>query len=322
MSPGWPRRLHSGASAVHRRVCTAAAQGRGPAPAAAGRLLALRRGVVRDLVALTKPSITASSVMMAAGGLALAPGGVAPVTAAALLAGTALAVASANALNMWSERITDGLMRRTRGRPLPAGRLRARTALGFGLALGAGGVALLALGVNLLTAALGLGALVGYVWIYTPLKRRTHLAMLIGALPGAAPPLMGWTAATGGIDAPGVALFAVLFAWQVPHFIAIGVRTGDDYAAAGIRTLAAAHGLRAAHTQAIAYAAGLIPVSATLVPLGVAGGLYLAAALALGAWLLALACAPAPVWSGRLFRGTLIYLPALVLALAADRMLG
>jgi len=276
--------------------------------------------VIRDLVALTKPTITASSVMMAGGGLLLADRPVAPATASALLIGTGLAVASANALNMWVERASDGLMRRTRRRPLPAGRLAPRWALGFGVALGAAGVALLLAAVNPLTAALGLGALVAYVAVYTPLKRRTHQALLVGALPGAMPPLMGWTAATGRIELPGLALFAVLFLWQLPHFIAIAIRAGDDYARAGIRTIAAVRGDRAARAQAIAYAAGLLPTSALLVPLGVAGAVYLCGALLLGGWFLALAALPSRSWSNRLFRGSLIYLPALILLLVADRL--
>ncbi len=277
--------------------------------------------MLRDLIALGKPTITASSVMMAGGGLLLAPAGASPSVAAALLGGTGLAVASANALNMWVERHSDGLMRRTRARPLPSGRLDPRVALSFGVGTGAAGVLLLALAVNPITAALGLAALLTYAAVYTPLKRRTHHALVIGALPGAAPPLMGWTAATGSIDLPGLALFAVLFLWQLPHFLAIAVRARDDYAAAGIRTIAGVRGERAARAQAIAYAAGMIPVSAALVPLGVAGGLYLAGAVALGVWMLHLAAAPSPRWCARLFRGSLIYLPALILVLIGDQLL-
>src|SRR3974390_1136186 len=162
--------------------------------------------VVRDLVSLTKPRITAMVLVTGAAGACLAPGRMGATTLLLSLVGTALVVGSANALNMWWERDVDGLMERTRSRPLPAGRLSADLALAFGLALGAVSVPMLFL-VNAATGLLGLVSLVSYVAVYTPLKRHTHLALLVGAVPGAMPPLMGWTTATGSIGLGGGLLF-------------------------------------------------------------------------------------------------------------------
>jgi protoheme IX farnesyltransferase len=188
--------------------------------------------VVRDLVALTKPRITTLVLLTGAAGACLAPAHVPMARLLLSLVGTALIVASANALNMWWEREVDGLMSRTRGRPLPAGRMSPDLALAFGLALGVVSVPMLFL-VNVATGLLGLVSLVSYVAVYTPLKRHTHLALLVGAVPGAMPPLMGWTTVTGAIGLGGALLFAVLFLWQLPHFAAISIFRKDDYARAG-----------------------------------------------------------------------------------------
>jgi protoheme IX farnesyltransferase len=150
-----------------------------------------------------------------------------------VLAGTALSCAGAGALNMAMERRADGAMHRTRNRPVPAGRLATGTAVSFGGILATAGVALLAVKVNMLTAGLSLATLVLYLLVYTPLKSRTSLCTVIGAIPGALPPVMGWTAATGSL-APGAwALFGVLFFWQLPHFLAIAWMYREDYARAG-----------------------------------------------------------------------------------------
>src|SRR5688572_25744505 len=186
-------------------------------------------GTVRDLVSLTKPRITLLVVITTAGGLWLAPGALSPWTVAVTLLATAIVVASANALNCWMERDSDRLMARTRNRPLPAGRLDARVALVFGVALGVASVPLFTFLVNPLTGLLAAIALVSYVWVYTPLKQKSWTALLVGAVPGALPPLMGWTAATGKLELPGLVLFAVLFVWQIPHFIAIALFRQDDY---------------------------------------------------------------------------------------------
>ncbi len=209
-----------------------------------------RPSVAADLVTLTKPRITLMVVVTMLGGIWLAQhhaaygaGAVATAGAgsalrlAAAVGGTALVVGSANALNMYLERFSDRLMARTRNRPLPTGRLPADLALWFGLALGAVSVPALTFGVNAVTGLLAALALVSYVVVYTPLKRRTTLSLLIGAVPGAIPPLLGWTAVTGKIQGPGLILFGIMFLWQVPHFLAIATFRRDDYARAGLKVL-------------------------------------------------------------------------------------
>ncbi|MFT7625950.1 MAG: protoheme IX farnesyltransferase, partial [Myxococcota bacterium] len=166
-----------------------------------------------DLVQLTKPGILTLSVLMAALGIWLAPTTVPATTVWLALLGTGLLVGSANALNMVLERDLDGLMARTKNRPLPAGRMRPGLALAWGASLGLLGTAVLWTRVNGLTASLGVLSLANYVMVYTPMKRRTPLALQVGAVSGAMPPLMGWTTVNDTLDAPGLWLFAVLFVW-------------------------------------------------------------------------------------------------------------
>jgi protoheme IX farnesyltransferase len=290
-----------------------------------------------DLVALTKPSINRMCLLMVAGGMFLAFPPDATIASRLVpiiggLLGTALAVGSANALNMWFERHTDALMRRTRNRPLPAGRLAPRTALVFGLVLGLVGIATLALTTNAVTTLIGALAIVSYAWVYTPLKFRAPLALAIGAIPGAVPPLMGWTAIRGTLDlpadAPGLVLFGILFVWQMPHFLAIAVFRQQDYDDAGIRTVPSVRGLRVTKVQAIAWAATLLPVSLLLLPLGVAGLVYGVTAGLAGLGYLAFTIAglfSAPDqdsrWAWRLFGASLVYLPIVVAALGLDLVL-
>jgi protoheme IX farnesyltransferase len=243
------------------------------------------------------------------------------------LAGTTLIVGSANALNMWWERETDAQMRRTRNRPLPAGRLSADVALFFGLALALAGAPLLFL-VNLTTGLLGLVALVTYVTIYTPLKRHTHLALLVGAVPGAMPPLLGWTTATGSIGLGGLLLFAVCFLWQLPHFAAITIFRADDYARAGLQVVSVQLGERAARQSIAIWTVLLVVASMLFVPFQIAGHLYLGAATVLGAAFLALALRGLRAgvrldtqrWARSVFLYSLPYLPLLLCALLADRV--
>src|SRR5438552_3753678 len=187
-----------------------------------------------DLLALAKPRITALVVFTTASGLWLAPRGVPARTVVFTLVGTVLIVAAANVLNMYLERDSDALMKRTMNRPLPAGRMDPQLALRFGLALAAVSVPLLTFAVGPLPGLLASVALVSYVLLYTPLKRYTAAALLVGAVPGAIPPLIGWTAATERLDLPGVLLFAVMFLWQVPHFLAITLFRREEYARAGL----------------------------------------------------------------------------------------
>ncbi len=277
----------------------------------------------KDLVELTKPRITAVVLATTAAGLGLAPVRVGALRTALALAGTVLIVSSANALNMWWERETDGLMVRTKDRPLPAGRLAPNVALAFGLLLGAVSAPLL-FAVNAVTGLLGLFALVTYVAVYTPLKRHTTLALLVGAVPGAMPPLMGWTSATGSLDAGGLLLFGVLFLWQLPHFMAISLFRADDYAKAGLKVVPIEHGDRAAKWMIVGYTVLLVATSVLLVPYRVAGNAYLvvaaflgAAFVVLGAW--GLRARAARGWARSLFGYSIVYLVLLFATMIADR---
>jgi protoheme IX farnesyltransferase len=277
----------------------------------------------RDLVALTKPRITAMVLVTTLGGLWLAPVRAPWTVVLATLLATAMVVGAANTLNCWLERDVDRHMARTKTRPLPAGRLNARHALWWGLALGSVSVPALTLAVNPLTGLLAAIALVSYVWIYTPLKQRSPIALIVGAVPGALPPLMGWTAATGELTAPGAVLFGILFLWQLPHFLAISIFREREYTNAGIKVMPAVRGLARTKLHAALYAGALVPVSLLLVPMGIAGTLYLVTASVLGlaflAWsLVGLRSEAGNRWARQLFVASLVYLPLLFAALALD----
>jgi protoheme IX farnesyltransferase len=277
---------------------------------------------VRDLVLLSKPRLSTLVMITCAGGLWLAPGAIAPARAILAVLATAAVVGAANALNCYLERDTDARMRRTRDRPLPAGRLDPVAALGLGLLVPAMAIPLLALAAGPLTAALALLALVSYVAVYTPLKRRSPLALFVGTIPGAIPPAMGWTAVTGRLDAGALALFALLVAWQLPHFLAISLYLRDDYARAGLPVFALVHGERA--TRRAIFASTVLLLGASLLPVaaGVAGKAYGVVALGLGGGLLAYAAAGLrgkAGWARPFFLSTLAYLTALFAALALLR---
>lgn len=291
-----------------------------PASAAASPARGIRHQVV-DLIALVKPRIMMMALLTAAGAMSLAPGTPPTWRALWLIAGTALIVGSANTLNMWLERDIDCLMARTRNRPLPQHRLEARTALAFGVLQGAVSLPVLAM-VNPITAALGLLALVLYVGVYTPMKQRSHWATWIGAVPGAMPALMGWTAATGRIDVAGLAVFGVLLFWQIPHFHAIAMVRQRDYDAAGLKTLPGTRGLAAARHQIALYLVVQVAMSLTLVPLGVAGPLYFAVAVVAGAAVLVQGLSGVRSgtarWARSVFISSIIYLPVLFAVMVLD----
>jgi len=277
---------------------------------------------LRDLVALTKPRITLMVVLTAAGGAWLAPGATQVLGRTLLaLAALALTVGSANALNCWLERDVDGRMERTARRPLPSGRLAPGPALAFSVLLGLVAVPVLVFAVNALTGLLAALALLVYVFVYTPMKQLGPAALLVGAVVGAMPPLLGWTAVTGSIDAPGLVLFGVLFLWQLPHFIAIATFRRDEYARAGLRVLPVVRGERAAWRHAALWAVLLLPVSLLLGPLGVAGWAYVAVAAVMGALYLAVTLAAAggaDRWARRVFITSLVYLPVVFATLILD----
>lgn len=283
--------------------------------------------LLAELWVLTKPGIVAMCLVTTGAGLWLASatvsGGLPTLRVIAALLGTAMAVGAANALNMYLERDGDALMQRTRTRPLPAGRLAPRVALVFGIVLGLLALVVLFVLVNPLTSLLAAVALDTYVLLYTPLKRRSWLALFVGAVPGAIPPLMGWTAATGSIGAPGVALLMVLVLWQIPHFLAIALYRSAEYQKAGIKVLPLERGDGSARVQSIAYSLLLLPASLLLVPLGVAGLTFLVAAGLAGALMAGSAIFEMRKSRGnrgarRFFLVTLLYLPLLTLALVLD----
>jgi heme o synthase len=239
--------------------------------------------------------------------------------------GTALVAGGASALNQVWERDTDRLMRRTRLRPLPDMRMHPQDALWFGVLLSAIGVAELALGVNARTAAIALITLLSYVVLYTPLKRRSSLSTIVGAVPGALPALMGWSAATNTLSIEGWALCGIVFMWQMPHFLAIAWMYRDDYARAGIPLLPVIEpDGRSTGRQAVIYAVALMPVSFLPSAVGLAGAWYLAGAMVLGAILLALSlefsATRSLVAARRLFFATILYLPLLWIVLLADHV--
>lgn len=201
-----------------------------------------------------------------------------------VLVGTGLVAAGAAALNEWWERDLDRLMERTASRPLPSGQIEPMVALALGLVSSLGGIVYLGLVVNTLTASLGALALSSYVLVYTPLKRRTVWNTFVGALPGALPPLMGWTAARGGLGTGGLALFGILFLWQIPHFMAIAWLYREQYAQAGFRMLPNIDPAgRATAWSALVSALFLVATSLVVALAGVAGLTYVIGALVLGA---------------------------------------
>lgn len=241
---------------------------------------------IRDYLELSKARIVAMVLVTTAAGFALAAGSVDPTLLVHTLLGTALIAGGTNALNQYLERELDGRMARTRHRPLPDHRLGDRPALIFAVAVSAAGAAYLALAVNLVAASLAVFTLLSYVFVYTPLKTRTTLCTLIGAVPGAIPPMIGWAAATGRIDAGAWSLFVVMFLWQLPHFLAIGWIYREDYARAGFTILSVTDrsGL-ASGRQAVLYGMALVPASLTPALFGLGGALYVAGGVVAGAFL-------------------------------------
>ena len=276
-----------------------------------------------DVLMLVKPNITFMAVFTALGGMWLAPTPVSLSKIVLTLVGTALIVGAANTLNCYLERDSDKLMARTKNRPLPDGRMAARTALVLGLLLTALALPVLYLFASPLTALLAAFALVAYVWIYTPMKQVSSWALLVGSVPGAMPPLLGWTAATEVIDGAGLALFGILFIWQLPHFIAISMYRQTEYDNAGIKTVASQLGLTMAKWQILLWTSALVLVSLALVPLEVAGSIYLISASVLGAIFLGIALAGCRTkrpnrWARAVFLYSLVYMNLMVVFLAVD----
>jgi protoheme IX farnesyltransferase len=285
-----------------------------------------RASALGDYLALTKPRLNFLVVATSAAGYYLgATGSIDALSMVEAVAGTALVAGGAAVLNQLYERDTDALMRRTRLRPLPAGRVAPGDARIFGLALSAAGLTLLAARANWLSAALALATLLTYLLIYTPMKRRTPLSTIVGALPGALPALIGWTASHGSIDRSGAALFAIVFCWQLPHFMAIAWLYREDYARAGFPMLPVIDpDGRRAGKQAVYWGFLLVLVSLEPTFSGLAGRTYFAVALVLGVALFGLAvrfAADRNEGNARaLFYGSITYLPLLWIVMIANKL--
>jgi heme o synthase len=242
------------------------------------------------------------------------------------LLGITLVGGGANTLNQWKERSNDALMYRTRARPLPSRRLSPHNALVFGIAITLAGLAVMAVGVNALTAALGFLSWASYLFVYTPLKTRSPLNTWVGAVPGAIPAILGCTAATATLNEATIALFLILFVWQMPHFFAISWVYRDDYLRGGFRMLSwnDESGERTAF-QILIHTIVLVPVSAGLYVVGHSGLIYLVITLASSFAFLAYALRFYRNISGknakRVFNYSIVYLPLLFIAIIADKLL-
>jgi protoheme IX farnesyltransferase len=280
---------------------------------------------MRDYLELTKPRITLLILICTAVGYWFGCGALFHwADLAHALLGTALLASGTSALNQWYEVDSDAKMRRTRQRPLPAGRIKRRHGLTFGLLLSAAGFADLWFGTNLLAAVLGMFTILTYLLLYTPLKQRSPACTTVGAIPGAMPPLIGYAAAGHGIDASALALFLILFVWQFPHFDSIAWMYRDDYARGGIRMLPVIDPDGESTARRIMLSSLLlIPISLAPLFLGMTGALYAAAAIAGGLGVL--------YFGARLGRertlpraralllATVIYLPAVLCVMVVDR---
>ena len=280
---------------------------------------------VRDYVALTKPRLTALALLTTLVGFLM--GSFHSFDGLRLLytlMGAALVGGGANALNQWWEREADALMPRTQSRPLPAGRLLPIEALVFGLVASGVGVLMLGMFVNPLVSLLALITLGVYVLLYTPLKRRTCLCTLIGAIPGAIPPMIGWAAARGHLSLEAWILFAILFFWQLPHFLAIAWLYRDEYARAGFQMLPVVEpdGASTAR-QMMVYSLALFPTTLLPAVLGVAGWVYVVGAVVVDGWFLStvilMARGRSAALASRVFLSSVAYLPILLCLMVVDK---
>ena len=284
-----------------------------PPPARLTDVLELAKARIVGLVLIT----------VAAGYYVAAPAALGGVGLLHTLIGTALVAAGTNALNQVYERDVDARMRRTAHRPLPTGRVTVRAASIWAWVAGVVGVGYLALLVAPLVAGLAALTLLTYVFLYTPLKRRTSLATLVGAVPGALPIVGGWAAGHGSLGGEALVLFAVLYLWQIPHFLALAWLYRDDYSRAGLHMLSVddQDGV-VTFRQATLYALVLVPFSLAPVAVGLAGSLYFWGALGLSIWMLRVAWqaarSPSHRAAGRLFRASVVYLPALLALLVTN----
>jgi protoheme IX farnesyltransferase len=296
-------------------------------PASVAELAAVRLGArarVAAYLELTKPRITSLIVLTSAAGFCLASRSVDYVALLSAMIGIALLSSGIATLNQYMERDLDGLMRRTANRPLPSGKLAPWEALWFGVGLTMLAEVYLALLVNPLTALLGLFVIAGYLFGYTPLKTRTSLSTMVGAFPGAVPPLIGWTAARGDLSVEAWVLFAILFLWQFPHFLAIAWMYREDYGRAGILMLPVVEPEgRVTGQQIVVYTLMLLPVSLLPTALGISGKAYFYGAIGLGLLFLyssiRAAFSQSRQQARRLLLASVLYLPLLFILMVLDR---
>ena len=280
----------------------------------------------RDYTALAKPRLNMLVVASALAGYAMGEGEpLGLVRVAGLLLGTGLVAGGASAFNQVIERDPDALMRRTRNRPLPGHRLQPLEGLLFATAITLAGVLLIVASANLLAAGVAFATLLVYVAIYTPLKRRTSFSTVIGAIPGALPPIIGWAAIAGELSVRAWILFGIMFLWQLPHFLAIAWMYRDDYARAGFPMLPVIEpDGRSTGRQSVVYAAALLPVSLAPTLTHMTGDVYFAGALVLGILFLWTAIRFARTREVRdarkLFFASLLYLPILWALMIADKL--
>ncbi len=296
-------------------------------PGAAEALAFASESEVRDFVALLKPRVMSLVVFTGAVGLYLAPGHLHPVLAAIAILCIAIGAGAAGAINMWYERDLDALMTRTRERPIPAGRMDPAEALAFGVVLSIGSVVVMALAVNLVTAALLALSIAFYVFIYTIwLKRRTPQNIVIGGAAGAFPPMIGWAAVTGDVGLAGISLCLLMFMWTPPHFWALALFRSADYARAGVPMLPVTHGPAETRRQILLYTVLMLPVTLAPWALNVTGVVYLAGASVLGLIFLAGAIAVYRDSDERAARGlfgySIVYLFLLFALMVLDRVPG
>ena len=283
------------------------------------------RSRAADFFALTKPRLNFLVVITAGVGYYLGARDLSVLKLVEAIVGTALVAGGAAGLNQVYERETDGLMWRTRKRPVAAGRLTVKESTLFSLALSAAGLAMLATSANLLAAGLALLTLISYNVVYTPMKRRSQLATLVGAVPGALPPMIGWAAAQGRLTPEAWALFAIVFVWQIPHFMAIAWLYRDDFRRVGFPLLPVVNtDGKSTARQAVIFSVLLLPISLVPFLLHAAGAIYAAGAIAGGLGILALSMSFASQRTDdrarRLFLASITYLPILWVLLIGDRL--
>lgn len=295
---------------------TDAPAGSGPR-GGAGRLLA-------DFALLAKPRLNALTVFAVGAGWCAAGGPLADARLAVVLAGAGLVAAGSAVLNQWVERERDARMLRTAGRPLPSGRVSPADAAALGCLLVVAGIGVLALAANALAASVGALCALTYLLLYTPLKTRTTLNTLVGTIPGALPPVIGIAAAVGSLPPEAWFLFALLAAWQLPHFLSIAWLHREDYRRGGFAMLPSVEGgEESTPRQAVVHALLVLVVSLAALPMGLAGRTYFLVAAVAGALFAAAAVAfarrPDDVSARRVLRASLVHLPLVLVAFAWDR---